>query len=267
MTRRMGYHAAMGCAVLGIWLFLAGGALGQTSSTAETTVSKQLAIMSRIIEKRLGEEFKEKVITSSMLSRGVQGFYVRGVGAFFFVDVKFPVAQPPAEDKPSRPSNSKDLWERYEREMEGAGSLRSEEQNRVRSTYSVTAEGKNVTFLGGQTYDGAKVERLKTVLFDVLAEYGRRLTALAEGERIVVVVSGSVQRPLVLKNVRITSTPYGGNSASEMSANEVVLAERPGAAPEWPAVGSVLIISAGRKDLTESASSLAKQATVQAYMY
>jgi hypothetical protein len=293
MIQRMLIRSAMCVVTLGVFLF-ATGAGAETPSTQTAAISKQLAVMSRIIEKRLGDELKDQVITASMVQRGIQGFYVRGVGALFFIDVKFPVAQPPAETSATKTAKPGDLWDRYEREVEGraASDVGSDEAlTLLQESTSVgyyTYGTPIARFAGARaSFDKTKVERLKATLFEVLAEYGRRIEALSDNERIVIVICGAGE-----------GTPYGmyastfslaSKTVTAMSGKEDIRktedqrkaiverqeAEKASMEPAWPTTrrfdradhGSVLTVSVERKGLAGDAKDLAGRAKVDAYCY
>lgn len=267
---------------LGLWL-LAASALAQTTTTQQTNAAKDLAIMSRILEKRLGDDLKEDVITASLFQRGIQGFYVRGIGAMFFIDVRFPVAQPPVEKPTTGTKRPDDLWSRFEQEMEtpsvGYGA----------PDMPMSLPGTPDPFFAPEPTSGralfskAKVERLTAGLFDVLAQYGRRIGTLSNDERIVIVVSGSGERSPLASSLARERADYL-RAAGYMAALRTEGESRAtaGAAVEpsprtsvvqdfevkgrW-AAGSVLTLSVTRKDLADDPKELAKRATIRAYTY
>jgi hypothetical protein len=232
-----------------------------------------------------------------MVQRGIQGFYVRGVGALFFIDVKFPVAQPPAETSATKTAKPGDLWDRYEREVEGhaPSDVGSDE------ALTLLQEGTSIGYYGSYTYgtplarfagarasfDKTKVERLKATLFEVLAEYGRRIEALSDNERIVIVVCGvSESMPNGMYSSTFSLAPKTGTAVSrkedirktEDQRRAIVErqeAEKASMEPAWPSTrrfdradhGSVLTVSVERKDLAGDAKDLAGHAKVDAYCY
>ena len=268
---------------LGLWL-LAVSALAQTTAMQQTNAAKDLAIMSRILEKRLGDDLKEDVITASLFQRGIQGFYVRGIGAMFFIDVRFPVAQPPVEKPTTGTKRPDDLWSRFEQEMEtpsvGYGA----------PDMPMSLPGTPDPFFAPEPTSGrapfskAKVERLTAGLLDVLAQYGRRIGALSNDERIVIVVSGSGERSPLASSLARERADYLRAADSYAAALRMEAESRAtaGAAVEpspptsvvqnfevkgrWTA-GSVLTLSVTRKDLADDPKELAKRATIRAYTY
>jgi hypothetical protein len=227
--------------------------------------------MSRIIEKRLGEELKDQVITASMIQRGVQGFYVRGVGAFFFVDVKFAVAEPPKKEPPAKPSKPGDLWDRYERDLDQPTTMFEGSRSAVIGDPQLPYNQVFWKSLGYAPMDKTKVERLKSSLFEVLAEYGRRLEALSDNERIVVLVCQSNEgSPMTLLSQSLVTQPDAGfryGQKSDRSASALAPYTVQGGARE--VFGSVLTICIERKNLVlwDDPKSLAKWARVDAYCY
>lgn len=92
--------------------------LTDTTSKRDAKIAKETTIMSRILESSLGGKLGDDIVKASMVQRGVQGFYVPGAGALFFVEAKFPLAGTPQEGT-RRKASRDDLWERHERELEG----------------------------------------------------------------------------------------------------------------------------------------------------
>jgi hypothetical protein len=179
------FRGAMVAGALALAL-AAPSALAQDDVESRAEVSKQVAIMSRVLEKTLADELRGQVITSSMFQRGVQGFYSPGTGAFFFADVKFPVAQPPEKKPEAEKPVSDDLWDRFESEIEREPQPDvSHQANRLPGQYGLIEilESK-------REVDTKKIARLKETIFEALAHYGRRLEAVRDEERIVVIVSG-----------------------------------------------------------------------------
>jgi len=201
--------------VLGAFI-LARGAAAQTSATKDSEAGKQAAVMSRILEKRLGDELKDQVVTASMFQRGIQGFYVPGVGAMFFVDVKFPVAEPPAPKPAGKAPKREDLWAQFEREVEQGGAPEAalgEADPFALSLDYWQATGRSTR----EAFDKGKIEQLKTALFDALAQYGGRIEALTDTERIVVVVigPGGARSPLA---TRFEAPPTGKGTVGQKKA-------------------------------------------------
>ena len=203
--------AALGASIL------VTGAAGQTTPTEEAKSAKEVTIMSRILEKKLSDELKDDVIRASMFQRGVQGFYVPDVGALFFVDVKFAVAEPPEEEEEKKKEERDDLWDQFEREVEGRP---------IRGPVGMYGGGGFGGFFygdspaGPQGYyglalnprpagvDKAKVQLLKSTIFEVLARYGQRIETLKVDERIIIVVSGaSGTVPFALNTYEVTPGP------------------------------------------------------------
>ncbi|MBM3334044.1 hypothetical protein FJY63_05225, partial [Candidatus Sumerlaeota bacterium] len=300
-------------------LSLATNALAQTTPTKPSEMPKQLAIMTRILEKRLGDSLPDQVITASMLQRGIQGYYVPGVGALFFIDVKFAVAEPPVQKPAPEKKKPGDLWDRFEEEIEGRGpfvgpgpysvatvdALGSHIQAIVADESAGEAYVKLVESVATlPPYDSAKVERLKSALFQVLAEYGRRVEGLADEERIVFIVSckagdgmgradpralsayvnealtrrlatPTTQRQTMTETSEQTKAtsetrPKKGTGRSRRattSSSRVNVPMTTFARVSQPAIQSVLIVSVARKDLVDDPKNLAKRAKIEACIY
>jgi len=272
--------AAIG-ALVGV-SFAAFAGAAETLTGRATTVSKQLAIMSRILEKRLGDELKDQVITASMIQRGVQGFYVRGVGALFFVDVKFALAEPPKREPAAQPSKPGDLWDRYEQEIEkpdkAAGNLDfllGQPSGGVWSRGPAESGSADpfMQLAGRPRYlsmDKAKVERLKEAVFEVLAEYGRRLEALSAAERLVILACQTGDGSPFTLYTEAMEPGSLESSRQEAKDTRVTLRTAPTARMVGrEAYGSVLVISVERKDLDlrDDPTALAKRARIDAYCF
>lgn len=200
MTRRSKVATSALAALAGLAAWIAGTAAPAASGEKPADLAKQTTIMSRILEKKLSEALAGDVLTADIFRRGVQGFYVPSIGALFFIDVRFPLAQPPGRE--TRPG---DLWDRFEREI----------------------EGKPPVLLGVRPrLDPQKIERLKTTIFDVLAQYGKRLEAVGDEERIVIIAShdgGTVFSFSRTGETVVVSSKGDGNAAA---AYAIVLSSR-----------------------------------------
>ena len=125
------------------------------------------------------------------------------------------------------------------------------------------------------SFDKAKVERLKSVLFEVLAQYGRRMEALSDNERIVMVVCHSGEGSLLLARLGAVSVtpktdvpmvrPETGRGTRQVEQTFGIALPVRGfkGRPQ----GSVLTISVGRKDLVDDPKDLAERAKINAYCH
>jgi cell division septum initiation protein DivIVA len=161
------------------------------AAPAESQAAKavrELGIMARVLETRLNEQMKGQVVTSSMFQRGVQSYYVPGVGAFFFINVKFGLAEPSKGEPAAREKESDDLWKQIEQDVEGKG-----KETRVTVTATLTKKSR----IDAQT-DADLAARLRSVIFETFAKYGKRIEALGGDERIILIVNGGGFGPMSL---------------------------------------------------------------------
>ncbi len=199
----------------------------------ESDIGRQLTVMSRVLEKRLEAEWMNEIVTASLIQRGIEGYYAAGIGALFFVDARFAVVAPEAPKTPEK-SQPDDLWTRTEREIESVGGAVPFEGS------IVWKHNRPPSPIARPSFDAKKVERLKAVLLDTLAQYGNRLESVADSEHLVIIVSGGAfPPPLVM-------APWTG--AGDTSR-------------------SVLIVSVLKKDLGRDTKDLAARATIIAYRY
>jgi hypothetical protein len=260
----------------------------RTTSKEDAKVVRDLTVMSRILEMNLGSDLPNEIVSVSMVQRGVEGFYVPGVGAFFFLEAKFPLAEGAAAEKKKE---SEDLWDSLERDL-GARptssiSIRTDRGGVIQESRNASAAqqdpfaaknaDRRVAVLRDRGYrsdtatDKGKIERLKSAIFKVIARYGKRLEEVAGDERIVVVVTGKSGGVVVEVPVSRNVNPFQSDKSAD-----------PAVATQWMALlqditasghggslafgqGSVLIISIAKKDLVDDPAELAKRATVESY--
>jgi hypothetical protein len=279
----------------------------RTTSKEDAKVVRDMTIMSRILEIDLGSELHDEIVSGNMIRRGVEGFYVPGAGAFFFVETKFPLAETPADESPKQ-KESEDLWDKLERGLEHRAvrldpstevgtaleQLRQAEitaaPDRAPSPTPSKSAGSAVTPVSpaqvnisvnqvaeftaepSPPVDKAKIERLKSAIFKVIARYGKRLGELADDERIVVVAS---RRGGQAPSDYLTLY-HGGSKASRGlmlgldQPRTTYLRSYPVETPSLTverrvSPGSVLIISVAKKDFADDPGDVAKRARIESY--
>lgn len=206
----------------------------ETESEAKPDVVKELAIMSKILDKRLSDEFAHEAYTANMFQRGVEGFHVPDVGIVFIIDVKFPVAEPPEPAKTEKSADPDDLWKQFERELDG-GPAGSAKPTLPGGAGGYSAMGGGYGGVGGATgygtfiYGGgpfgagfpgqekvsqSKIKELKSTIFDTLAKYGDRLEALEGDEKIIVIVNGGAQGNAVFQSITFPKVGATGSTSN-----------------------------------------------------
>lgn len=272
---------------------------------AQPNPTREVAIMARILEKKLGDELQGDVLTENMFQRGVQGFHVPGVGALFFVDVKFAVAAPPTTGTKQRTGDPDDLWNIYENELTGkAGPNASYVETTAAPWRASTGGVEAFVFSAEHRLDQGKIDRLDKTVFEVLADYGRRMKSLGPNDRIIVLVNGGdrTSRHAIRTHYIKTDSTKGLPEDVHVEFDEVVSEtgqphvkayvvegdkERVKAAKKSTGVTmvtgprgsyvltsrlgggtrSVRVIQIARKDLLDDPKRLAKVADVVAYCY
>ncbi len=191
MKRYMTFIAAVLCIGMMITAASAQKEIDYTKMVEDTE------IMSRIIDKTMKEAFKEAYVEPGFFRRGCQGFYLKGYGVVFLVDVQFPVSDKQVNVVKTEKKET-NLWERYEREVRN--------QPQPEEAKWVTSENK--------AYDEDKVDRLKERLATVVGEYGARIGQLESDDMISVVVFGRSGRssdfvlvPNIDKDFTVTVLP------------------------------------------------------------
>jgi hypothetical protein len=67
--------------------------------------------MAGVIERLLSERMRGHFQPSNLFQRGVQGWYIEDMGAFFICEVDFDVATPAEESTPAKGKKEADLWD------------------------------------------------------------------------------------------------------------------------------------------------------------
>ena len=138
-----------------------------------TEMVEDLKVMCRIVDETMDETFENDYVKGGFFRRGgCQHLYLKGYGAMFLLDVRFPVAeQKMTVVKTTKKTN---LWEKYEREV----------RHQSHPEEAAWVVGKN------ESYSKEKVGKLKEQLAYLVGEYGSRIGQLTLDDMISFVVFG-----------------------------------------------------------------------------
>ena len=138
-----------------------------------TEMVEDLKVMCQIIDEVMDETFEDDYIKGGFFRRGgCQHLYLKGYGAMFLLDVRFPVGE--KEMKVVKTEKKTDLWEKHEREV----------RHQSQPEEVAWVIGKN------ESYKKEKVDKLKEQLAYLGGEYGSRIGQLALDDTISFVVFG-----------------------------------------------------------------------------
>ena len=158
-------------ATLGVGLIT--GVVSAQDQLDYTEMVEDLKVMCRIIDEKMEETFEDDYVKGGFFRRGgCQHLYLKGYGAVFLLDVRFPVAE--KEMKVAMKEKKTDLWEKYEREIR----------------YQHRSDGRMWTSGNDESYSKEKVDKLKEQLAYLVGEYGDRIGQLASDDTISFVVFG-----------------------------------------------------------------------------
>ena len=164
-------YVTLTIAVLGIGL-VAGIASAQ-NQIDYTEMVEDLKVMCRIVDETMAETFEHDYVKGGFFRRGgCQHLYLKGYGAMFLLDVRFPVTE--KEMKIVKTEKEANLWEKHEREV----------RHQSQPEEAAWVIGKN------ESYSKEKVEKLKEQLAYLVGEYGSRIGQLAFDDTISFVVFG-----------------------------------------------------------------------------
>ena len=150
-------------------------------------ITEDMAVMSRILEKKLHEENEQSQMFfygTSWLGRGSRNIFIEGYGALFLMKVDFPLL--PAPEAPAGEAKKEEAdstWEQAKRELHSP------------SMTSPVVVIPNPRPFGGEEmrkYDKEKVERFKAELIKTL-KYAANIRALKNDEFAVAVVTAAGQ--------------------------------------------------------------------------
>ena len=158
-------------AMLGIGLVT--GTVSAQDQIDYTAMVEDLKVMCRIIDETMDETFENDYVKGGFFRRGgCQHLYLKGHGAMFLLDVRFPVAE--KEMKVVKTEKKTDLWEKHEREV----------RHQSHPEEAAWVVGKN------ESYRKEKVDKLKEQIAYLVGEYGSRIGQLTLDDTISFVVFG-----------------------------------------------------------------------------
>ena len=167
----MKFYMTLIIAMLGIGLI--NGVVSAQDQIDYTEMVEDLKVMCQIIDETMDEIFENDYVKGGFFRRGgCQHLYLKGYGAVFLLDVRFPVTE--HEMRIVKTEKKTNLWEKYEREV----------RHQSQPEEAVWVVGKN------ESYSTEKVDKLKEQLAYLVGEYGSHIGQLALDDTISFVVFG-----------------------------------------------------------------------------
>ena len=158
-------------AMLGVGLVA--GTVSAQDQIDYTEMVEDLKVMCRIIDEKMDEAFENDYVKGGFFRRGgCQHLYLKGYGAMFLLDVRFPVAK--KKMRIVKTEKKTDLWEKHEREV----------RHQSHPEEAAWVVDKN------ESYSKEKVDKLKEQLAYLVGEYGSRIGQLTFDDTISFVVFG-----------------------------------------------------------------------------
>ena len=138
-----------------------------------TEMVEDLQVMCRIIDETMDETFENDYVKGGFFRRGgCQHLYLKGYGAMFLLDVRFPVAK--KKMRIVKTEKKTNLWEKHEREV----------RHQSHPEEAAWVVDKN------ESYRKEKVDKLKEQIAYLVGEYGARIGQLTLDDTISFVVFG-----------------------------------------------------------------------------
>jgi hypothetical protein len=132
------------------------------------------AVIDKTMEKAFSGEYRE---IGGFFDTGCQGVFLKNYGVLFMMNVGFSVTKPP-EEKKAQEAKPNDLWDQTRREIT--------EQTR----FNGSEYGSTWTVEPSDSYDQAKVERLKNELLKQIGDYANNIRNLGTDDNITIVIKG-----------------------------------------------------------------------------
>lgn len=158
---------------------------GKGDAKANAMMEEDLNVMMRILEKAAGGKDETRPTAGGIelfafgKSSAPRVFYIDGYGPMFVLNVRYPLLAPPSRDEQSRTNESTNSeWDRAREEVYGRG----------RGPDALRMNGG-----GGEEFDDARVENLKTQLIEGLLN-ARNIRNLKADDYVTVVVLGGSSR-------------------------------------------------------------------------
>ncbi|MBN1545510.1 MAG: hypothetical protein JW902_02505, partial [Syntrophaceae bacterium] len=169
---------------------------------AGQAIQDEMRIMSKVMEEELDSgdlaDWRGISVGFSPFQPIIRTQYIPKVGAIFTIPVSFPLIEPkPEPPEKESATEVKDLWEKHASE--------SPKPSNVTVPKSIGTAGQQYKYVLGtgdlsinmpkiskmQEYDSIKVQTLRQIIMEILAEYGYRMEHLGSGEKILIVIEFS----------------------------------------------------------------------------
>lgn len=153
-------------------------------SKAQSALEEDLPVMSHILEKALEDKFSGQPharkamgidVVFSWSSNPIRSLYLDGYGAVFFLNVSFPLVQPPKSEPRKEPAETSSTWEEARQEI-----------------YGQRVETKPTT-APAEEYDQDKVNKLKDAILDALKN-SSNIRELKADDSVTVCIFGGAGR-------------------------------------------------------------------------
>jgi hypothetical protein len=167
-----------------------------------SAVMEDMSIMSRILDKNLGQERLTTTSTGVFLSRNTdpwsdvfvgrgratQAIYLEGFGSLFLISIDFPLSAPPKvqEEKPEEGVDT--VWRETQREI-----------------YSPGDRGRRVKVQPQKEYDAEKVQELQKTIIKTL-KHAANIRGLKTDEWVTILVKSSAPPVIVTSTIVTRST-------------------------------------------------------------
>jgi len=148
-----------------------------TQTVEDTDV--MAAVIDKTMENTFSGEYRE---LGGFFDTGCQGVFLKNYGVLFMMNISFSVTKPP-EEKQTQETKPDDLWEQTRREITEQGRFTG-------SRYNSSGYGSTWAVKPPDSYDPAKVERLKNVLLKQIGDYGNNIRNLGTDDYLTIVIRG-----------------------------------------------------------------------------
>lgn len=185
-----------------------------------SAVMEDMSIMSRILDKNLGQERLTTTstgVTGVFLSRNTdpwsddvfvgrgrasQAIYLEGFGSLFLIGVDFPLSPPPKVQEEKSDEGVDTVWRETQREIYSPGDSR----------------GRRVKVQPQREYDAEKVQDLQKTIIKTL-KHAANIRCLKSDEWVTVVVRSSAPTMIITSKIVTTSTGENSPAASDPSTS------------------------------------------------
>jgi hypothetical protein len=170
---------------------------GDTDTGTQADLEEDLAVMSRVFDKALEEEFEKTDRGRTVMGidvlftpgpNPVRSLYLEGYGVLFAFNVKFPLLAPPSKtEEPQEKPSADSSWEEARREVHG-------QPQGFRQAPGVF-----------EPFDGGKVDKLKAVLLEALKS-AANIRRLKADDSITVCIFGAGAPPIRFRQLKTKTT-------------------------------------------------------------